>query len=104
MQAALEQERKDVEQQRDKLYRKLEALQAQGFEIGTNMTVIGPHNLQQTNNEQAAFVMEVRKAVSPPGQENRKMTTSQSSSGVVSDRKPSHLPPQVRVATKYLRR
>jgi len=94
MQAALEQERKDVEQQRDKLYRKLEALQAQGFEIGTNMTVIGPHNLQQTNNE-PAFVMEVRKAVSPPGQENRKMTTSQSSSGVVSDRKPSHLPPQV---------
>ena len=40
MQAALEQERKDVEEQRNKLYRKLEALQAQGFEIGTNMTVV----------------------------------------------------------------
>ena len=97
MQAALEQERKDVEEQRNKLYRKLEALQAQGFEIGTNMTVIGPHNLQQTNQE-PAFVMEVRKAVSPPGQESRKMTQSVSLAagvGVVSDRKPSHLPPQI---------
>jgi len=43
-------------------------------------------------------VMEVRKAVSPPGQESRKMTQSVSLAagvGVVSDRKPSHLPPQI---------
>merc|ERR1719394_878893 len=89
MQADLMQEKKDVEEQRNKLYRKLEALQAQGFEIGTNMNVIGPHNLQQTNSE-PAFVMEVRKAVSPPGQENRKMTQSQMAP-TVSDRKSSHL-------------
>ena len=99
MQAALEQERKDIEEQRNKLYRKLEALQAQGFDIGANMTVIGPHNLQPANQE-PAFVMEVRKAVSPPGQEAaRKMTQSVSlAAGVglsASDRKPSHLPPQI---------
>lgn len=87
MQSILEQERKDVEQQRNKLYRKLEALQAQGFDIGPNMAVIGP-SMQQTNSE-PAFVMEVRKAVSPPGQENRKNTQAQ----LPSDRKPSHLPP-----------
>ncbi len=40
-QAALEQEKKDVEEQRNKLYRKLEALSAQGIDIGPNMTVIG---------------------------------------------------------------
>merc|ERR1711892_1531737 len=87
MQSILEQERKDVEQQRNKLYRKLEALQAQGFDIGPNMAVIGP-SMHQANSE-PAFVMEVRKAVSPPGQENRKNTHSQPPT----DRKPSHLPP-----------
>jgi len=87
MQSILEQERKDVEQQRNKLYRKLEALQAQGFDIGPNMAVIGP-SMHQTNSE-PAFVMEVRKAVSPPGQENRKNTHAQPPT----DRKPSHLPP-----------
>ena len=94
MQAALEQERKDVEEQRNKLYRKLEALQAQGFEIGPNMAVIGP-NMQQTNSE-PAFVMEVRKTVSPPG-ESRKVTQVQTppTSGVsMTERKQSQLPPQ----------
>ena len=98
MAAALEQEKRDVEEQRNKLYRKLETLQAQGFEIGTNMTVIGGgHNLQPTNSE-PAFVMEVRKAVSPPGPDTRKVTQSGSvPAGVINDnvRKPSHLPPQV---------
>lgn len=92
MQAALEQERKDVEEQRNKLYRKLEALQAQGFEIGPNMAVIGP-NMQQTNSE-PAFVMEVRKTVSPPG-ESRKLTqTAPSGSSSLTERKQSQLPPQ----------
>ena len=94
MQAALEQERKDVEEQRNKLYRKLEALQAQGFEIGPNMAVIGPH-MQQPNSE-PAFVMEVRKTVSPQG-ENRKLTSAQSppaSVASVTERKPSQLQPQ----------
>ena len=98
MAAALEQEKRDVEEQRNKLYRKLETLQAQGFEIGTNMTVIGGgHNLQPTNNE-PAFVMEVRKAVSPPGPDTRKLTQSGSVPvGAINEnvRKPSHLPPQV---------
>ena len=102
MAAALEQEKRDVEEQRNKLYRKLETLQAQGFEIGTNMTVIGPppgHSLQQGSSE-PAFVMEVRKAVSPPGpsQDTRKNTQSMSQlppAGAGSDRKPSHLPSQV---------
>merc|ERR1719195_1598688 len=71
-------EKRDVEEQRNKLYRKLETLQAQGFEIGTNMTVIGP----------------------PPGpnQDTRKNTQSMSQlppAGAASDRKPSHLPSQV---------
>ena len=98
MAAALEQEKRDVEEQRNKLYRKLETLQAQGFEIGTNMTVIGGGpNLQPTNNE-PAFVMEVRKAVSPPGPDTRKLTQSGSVPvGAINEnvRKPSHLPPQV---------
>ncbi len=62
-QASLEQEKKDVEQQRDKLYRKLEALKAQGIDISPNMTVIGASQTQQ--QDQPHFIMEVRKAVSP---------------------------------------
>ena len=55
--------------------------------------------MQQTNSE-PAFVMEVRKAVSPPGpnQDTRKNTQSMSQlppAGAGSDRKPSHLPSQV---------
>ena len=93
-QRQLEQERKDVEQQRNKLYSKLEALRDQGFEFGTNMTVIGPGHLQSQQSE-PAFVMEVRKAVSPgSGSEARKTTVSAHSSlPHPGDRKPSSLPP-----------
>jgi len=63
LQAALEQDKKDVEQQRDKLYRKLEALRAQGIDFAPNMTVIGAPSAP---NPEPHFIMEVRKAVSPP--------------------------------------
>ena len=61
-----------MEEQRNKLYRKLEALSAQGIDIGPNMTVIGP---AAHAPEPQGFIMEVRKAVSPPG-DLRKTTTS----------------------------
>ena len=80
-QSQLEQERKDVEQQRNKLFRKLEALRDQGFEFGTNMTVIGPGHLTSQLSEPSGFVMEVRKAVSPgSGAESRKQTVTSHSS------------------------
>jgi len=69
LQATLEQEKKDVEQQRDKLYRKLEALRAQGIDFAPNMTVIGAHQTPNPNPE-PHFIMEVRKAVSPPSNNN----------------------------------
>jgi hypothetical protein len=73
IQAALEQEKKDIEEQRNKLYRKLEALSAQGIELGPNMTVIGP--AAHAEPPAVGFIMEVRKAVSPPG-DARKTTSS----------------------------
>jgi hypothetical protein len=75
-QAALEQEKKDVEEQRNKLYRKLEALSAQGIDIGPNMTVIGP---AAHAPEPQGFIMEVRKAVSPPGGDAARKTTAAAS-------------------------
>ena len=95
-QAQMEQERKDVEQQRNKLFRKLEALRDQGFEFGTNMTVIGPPHLSTQQSEPAGFVMEVRKAVSPiSGGDARKQTVANHPSlpPHPTDRKPSSLPP-----------
>jgi A-kinase anchor protein 13 len=94
-QTQLEQEKKDIEQQRNKLFRKLEALRDQGFEFGTNMTVIGPGHLATQQAEPQGFVMEVRKAVSPGGGgEARKQTVSSHSSlPHPGDRKPSSLPP-----------
>jgi len=68
LQASLEQEKKDVEQQRDKLYRKLEALKAQGIDISPNMTVIGA-NQHSAAPQEPHFIMEVRKAVSPSSTE-----------------------------------
>eukprot|EP00088_Acartia_fossae_P033899 TRINITY_DN3477_c0_g1_i9.p1 TRINITY_DN3477_c0_g1~~TRINITY_DN3477_c0_g1_i9.p1 ORF type:complete len:1159 (+),score=471.85 TRINITY_DN3477_c0_g1_i9:327-3803(+) len=65
LQASLEQEKKDVEQQRDKLYRKLEALKAQGIDISPNMTVIGAGQPSSQQPEHH-FIMEVRKAVPSP--------------------------------------
>jgi len=76
LQATLEQEKKDVEQQRDKLYRKLEALRAQGIDFAPNMTVIGH---QQAPNPEPHFIMEVRKAVSPPT-DGRKQTVAPTAS------------------------
>ena len=96
VQQQLEQEKKDVEQQRNKLFRKLEALRDQGFEFGTNMTVIGPSHLASQQAEPSGFVMEVRKAVSPgSGAEGRKQAVSAHSSlphPHSNDRKPSSLP------------
>ena len=95
-QAQMEQEKRDVEQQRNKLFRKLEALRDQGFEFGTNMTVIGPPHLNNQQSEPAGFVMEVRKAVSPiSGGDARKQTVANHPSlpPHPADRKPSSLPP-----------
>ena len=93
-QSQLEQEKKDVEQQRNKLFRKLEALRDQGFEVGKNMTVIGPSHLASQQAEPSGFIMEVRKAVSPgSGPEGRKQAVSAHSSLPMGDRKPSSLPP-----------
>ena len=65
-----------MEEQRNKLYRKLEALSAQGIDIGPNMTVIGP---AAHAPEPQGFIMEVRKAVSPPGGEAARKTTAAAS-------------------------
>ena len=95
-QAQMEQEKRDVEQQRNKLFRKLEALRDQGFEFGTNMTVIGPPHLSTQQSEPAGFVMEVRKAVSPiSGGDTRKQAVANHPSlpPHPTDRKPSSLPP-----------
>jgi len=56
------------------LYRKLEALRAQGIDFAPNMTVIGA---PQAPNPEPHFIMEVRKAVSPPS-DGRKQTHAQS--------------------------
>ena len=95
-QAQMEQEKRDVEQQRNKLFRKLGALRDQGFEFGTNMTVIGPPHLSTQQSEPAGFVMEVRKAVSPiSGGDTRKQAVANHPSlpPHPTDRKPSSLPP-----------
>ncbi|XP_040580355.1 uncharacterized protein cyst isoform X2 [Lepeophtheirus salmonis] len=83
-QVELEREKKDVAEQRDQLYRKLEALKAQGIDFSSNMTILKSDHSNDNIHSASGYVMnlKVHDANSSPPVISYNSTNSEDSVGV----------------------
>eukprot|EP00096_Caligus_rogercresseyi_P000998 TRINITY_DN1159_c0_g1_i1.p1 TRINITY_DN1159_c0_g1~~TRINITY_DN1159_c0_g1_i1.p1 ORF type:complete len:1006 (+),score=351.92 TRINITY_DN1159_c0_g1_i1:327-3344(+) len=95
-QVELEREKKDVAEQRDQLYRKLEALKAQGIDFSTNMTILkSDHSNDNQHSGASGYVMNVKVHDSNSSPPVISYSSTADDSSVLMNNSPSELTPRL---------